>query len=890
MKKKSFYQLIQHETQRREEIENDLMIRLRQQEVIAGFGEFSIKSKDLNSIINESVSIVTQTLDVELCKVLQLMPDGNEMLLRAGLGWNDGLVGHAMINAGPHTQAGLALHTSKALIVSDLRKEGNLHESTLLLDHGVVSGMSAVIQGRDRPWGVLGVHSRNPKKFTEYDTRFLVSVANILASAIERFHTEDELRRSRDELEIILDGISEGVTAQDPNGKILFSNRAALQILGYPDVHALYETPVRDVVKNFQMKNEEGKVIPVTELPGRQVFVKKKECTMKLRFRSTLNGAEEWAIVGSTPVFDETGNVTLAVNIFRIITDLVWKDEAQKVLAEAGKLFAETLQYENTMQALANMVIQRLADWCTVHLVTDDRQIKQLVVTHKDPSKISMALELQKKYPPDWESDGGLVRVLRTGEPQFYPEITDKMLRVTARDETELEFLRKLEMHSAVIVPLIARKQILGAISLIRSESSGGKFNQDEINLIQELANRAAIAIENVKLYQEASQLNTNLENRVALRTRQLEQANKLLITEIEERRKAEAAQRRSQSMLQTMFESSPDATILIDATGAILESNKQAEVMFGYPAEELVGQRIELLIPKRFQNRHIENRALYSIESGTRQMGSGLELFACRKSGEEFPVDILLSPIYMDTGTLVLSSIRDITEQKRLQTELAETHRRLFESVEAERKMLSQDLHDGPLQDLYGVALLLEGVRSNLEDSADVRDLDDCRNSVQAVAQTLRSICGNLRPPALSHFGLSKAIHSHLVKFQETHPGIEIDARIEDDGNLLSDRARLALYRVYQNSLNNIIRHAQAKNVRIDLHVNNENLIFSISDDGKGFRVPRRWVELAREGHFGLVGMVERVEAIGGHLSVVSNVGEGTTIEVNVPLEPASQ
>ncbi|MBE0697404.1 MAG: PAS domain S-box protein [Anaerolineaceae bacterium] len=355
---------------------------------------------------------------------------------------------------------------------------------------------------------------------------------------------------------------------------------------------------------------------------------------------------------------------------------------------------------------------------------------------------------------------------------------------------------------------------------------------------------------------------------------------------DIEELRKTETALRKSQDILNSLFESAPDATILVDQSGLIVQVNQQAEMLFGWQREDLVGGLIDRLLPIRYWERHVHNRESYFKHMTTRPMGAGLKLYAARKDGTEFPVDVMLSPIHTEEGNLVISAIRDITEQKKLQVELAETHRHLFESVEAERKALSQELHDGPLQDLYGVMLSLEEIRPHVVDNDAVSEFETCKTSVQNVLQTLRTICGDLRPPALSHFGLEKTIRSHLTKLREAHPELNFEVHLENDGNFLSDRARLALFRVYQNTLTNIVRHAEAKNVKIEFHIDDDQLILKIRDDGRGFRVPDRWVELVRNGHFGLVGMVERVEAIGGHLDVLSDVGMGTTIQVNVPLD----
>ncbi len=151
----------------------------------------------------------------------------------------------------------------------------------------------------------------------------------------------------------------------------------------------------------------------------------------------------------------------------------------------------------------------------------------------------------------------GLPHVLQTGEPEYYPKITDEMLVASAEDEEHLASLRELGMKAAMTVPMIARGHILGAISLIWAKS-GRKYSDIEVELVEELARRSALAIDNARLYQEAQTFNAELEQRVEKRTRQLASSNKQLLIEVDERRKAEAALRKSKSLLQSLFEIRP--------------------------------------------------------------------------------------------------------------------------------------------------------------------------------------------------------------------------------------------------------------------------------------------------------------------------------------------
>lgn len=876
------------ERRRRMAVERDLNLRLRQQEAIAALGEYALRCRDLDALFAEAVRLVTLTLDMELCKILQLLPNGKELLLRAGTGWTDGLVGSITVGAELNSQAGFTLLSDQPVIVSDTSAETRFAESKLLQDHQVMSGMSVVIPGRSRPFGVLGVHSRHKRDFVQHDTRFIKAIASILASSVERFHTEEELRRSRDEMAIILQGITEGVTVQDTTGKIIFANQSAAHWIGFDSVEALLTARPTEILARFILYDENGDPFPVEKLPGRLSVQNARQETARVRFRVKETGEERWSIVDAAPIFDDSGRVMQTVNIFRDITDMALSEQYQKLLAEASEQLSTSLGYREILARIAQLSVPNLADWCIVDLLADSQELQRIAVVHKDPARLQLAAEYQALYPASLESDNGVSRVLRTGQPEYYPKITDEMLSSMAHDETHLAMLRALGIVSAIVVPLSVRGKTFGAITFIWAES-GRRFRQRDIELTAELARRAAIVVENARLYQEAQELNAELEQRVENRTRQLEQSYQRVAQEVEERRRAEQALQKSETLLNSLFESAPDAAILVDSTSQIVRVNQQAEQLFGYRREELFGRPIDLLIPARLRGYHARQRAHYFEDMVTRSMGAGLELSALRKDGQELPVDIMLSPVHTEQGELVICSVRNITEQKRLHAELAETHQRLFESIEAERLSLSQELHDGPIQDLYGIGLNLEALRADLPPGEALDTLMAAKDNLQMVIQGLRTICGELRPPTLAQFGLEKAIRSHLAKLRETHPGISFKAELMNDGALLSERARLALYRVYQNAVSNTLRHAGAKNILIDFRIEADEIHFVIQDDGKGFSIPRRWVDLAREGHFGLVGMIERVEAIGGRLEVESEIGRGTTVRVSVPRESAA-
>lgn len=179
------------------------------------------------------------------------------------------------------------------------------------------------------------------------------------------------------------------------------------------------------------------------------------------------------------------------------------RERGAQLLNEASKALSSTLDYEKTLQSVAKLAVGYLADWCGVDLADEHGGVRQVVVAHKDESRVRWARELNKRYPPDYEAPTGVGEVIRSGRAAIYPEIPDEMLVSSARDDAHLEILRELQIRSALIVPMIARGRTLGALTLISSDT-GRHYGEADQNLAQELATRAAIAIDNARLYRGA--------------------------------------------------------------------------------------------------------------------------------------------------------------------------------------------------------------------------------------------------------------------------------------------------------------------------------------------------------------------------------------------------
>ncbi|HET9636389.1 MAG TPA: CHASE3 domain-containing protein [Gemmatimonadaceae bacterium] len=174
-----------------------------------------------------------------------------------------------------------------------------------------------------------------------------------------------------------------------------------------------------------------------------------------------------------------------------------------KLLSDASRALSSSLDYETTLEIVAQLAVREMADWCAVDLVEADGQIRQAIVAHRDPEKVKWAKELRKRYPPDYDEPGGVGQVIRTGRAEIHRDIPDEVLAAAAKDADHLAILRKLQIKSAQIIPMIARGRTLGALTLVSGEQGRNLIAADE-SLAMELATRAAIAIDNAQLYRAA--------------------------------------------------------------------------------------------------------------------------------------------------------------------------------------------------------------------------------------------------------------------------------------------------------------------------------------------------------------------------------------------------
>jgi PAS domain S-box-containing protein len=330
------------------------------------------------------------------------------------------------------------------------------------------------------------------------------------ASAIARDISEarrlrQALAQSHDQLQAIVQAVADGITVQEPGGQVIFANAAAARLVGYPSPEALIAAGIGEATARFAVFDEAGNPFPLRDLPGLRVLRGEPGGDVLLRFRELAAGEERWAIVRALPARDAAGGLRFAVNAFQDVTQLKRGERSLRYLLEASRLLAASLDYETTLQSLARLVVPELADWCTVHLRDHDGAIRQLAVAHVDPAKVAWAEALAERYPPPADAARGYLSVIRTGASELLSDIPNDLLEAAAPDAEALALLRGLGLSSSLCVPLRTGDTVLGALTFVAAES-GRRYTDDDMALAEELARRAAVAIENANLYRTAQE------------------------------------------------------------------------------------------------------------------------------------------------------------------------------------------------------------------------------------------------------------------------------------------------------------------------------------------------------------------------------------------------
>ncbi len=358
-------------------------------------------------------------------------------------------------------------------------------------DMGFEAFVAIPVTSGDETLGGFSASFREAREFDAATRTFLATLGEQCGLALARaraFVAEHEAREFTAE---IVGSVRDGFVALDAEGRFTFVNPRAEEMLRRPAAELL------------GLRLEEAfpaSVASAFVLAAHRVLESRAPEVVEA-FSPTLRRWMEGRLYPSS-----RGGLTI---FFEDATARRHAREASDFLVEATGVLSASLDHETTLRAVARAAVPRLGDWCAVDVLDDPTRpewpprLQRLAVVHEDPAKIALGAELQARYPTDWSADMGMAAVLRARAPLFLPEVTDAMVEASARDAEHARMIRALGLTSVIAVPLVARGVTLGALTLAMSES-GRRYDEADLALAQDLAQRAAVAVDNARLFGEA--------------------------------------------------------------------------------------------------------------------------------------------------------------------------------------------------------------------------------------------------------------------------------------------------------------------------------------------------------------------------------------------------
>jgi PAS domain S-box-containing protein len=668
----------------------------------------------------------------------------------------------------------------------------------------------------------------------------------------------------------LFDAIPLAVVSVDWDGYIQYVNQAAKSMLGEPDGRfKLEEWPQR-----FGFYLDDGIVpFPEQKLPIiRALHGETVEDAEEIVLRKKGDENKTWIAMSAEILRDENGNIEGAIALIRDITyrkqielsreKHVRRTEAiyrlSRALAEAGH------DLNKITRMAVDFAANEIGDFSLLTLLNSNGD-KLRITAFQDTSSTGQAL-LRKFMVPGYEYDptqslsGG---VIKSGEPVLIPSLPPEQLKAISLPAFQ-EFIHGVGIKSVLIVPLVGRSGVVGTMNVMRHRDSK-PLNVEDQSFLTDIAYRIALAIENCRLFES-------------------------LHSEITERLSAKQALDMSEARFRSIFEFTTVGIKVLDLDGKILQTNFAFQAMIGYTEEELVGNQFyKFLHPedvrrasKLFQDAKVNGTSYFRFEHRAIHKDKSIvwvkTIFTVIQNGNDDR-----------RPAFVVGILENITDQKRMELEMAELNSRLQNSMELERLRLAQELHDNPMQSLYSAIYRIEELRGGAD--PDLKEgLTDVKQHIQNVLQDLRATAKELRPPTIFNFGLENAIRSHANDILEKHPDLSIFLSLAHDRQILPEKVRLALFRIFQQSLANVLRHAKATEVHVRFSFDAEEAHLEITDNGEGFDVPANWIDFVRQGHYGLAGAAERANALGGVFKVRSKLGSSTTIQVIIPWKDSTE
>jgi PAS domain S-box-containing protein len=489
-------------------------------EFVAGASALLARSLDYETTLRQVARLAVPDI-ADWCGVLLTEPDGDEREISSG--YNDPTLEAVLLEirrrrreASDASESRRVAESGEPILATDVRMavddDVDAEQRELIARLAPKSYLIVPLAARGRSLGSMTLLStREGRHYGESDLAFVTALAERCAVAIDNARLHDSAERSLSLLDTVFSTAPVGLGLVDRDlcfvrvneTFAVFADRPLQELVGRAVPDLLRERGVVDdtVVPAYRRVLETGEPVLDREL-----------------MRIAADGAPRHWNASFTPVTHADGSVTGVIVTVVDVTERRALLEAERdarvradFLARAGSILDASLDYEETLRSVAQIAIPEVADWCAVSVLDDGGTLHEVAMAHVDDAKLDIGRELSERFPPDPDSPSGTIGVARTGMTAYVPDITDEMLTASITDPEQLELVRRLGLRSVVIAALKARGRLFGTLTLASAES-GRRFEQADVQLAEELALRAGIAIDNARLYTERSRIAHTLQ------------------------------------------------------------------------------------------------------------------------------------------------------------------------------------------------------------------------------------------------------------------------------------------------------------------------------------------------------------------------------------------
>jgi len=811
----------------RHRCEDEIGAYSQRQAAVAEIGRQALTGGELEDLFAEAVSLVARTLGVEYCRLLELLPDDHAFILKAGVGWKDEYtVGQVQVSAGKESQAGFTLLSDEPVMVKDLRTETRFSDVLLLQDYEVVSGMSAIVRGVERPYGVLSVHSTSARTFAPDDVSFLRAVANVLAEAVGRKRSEDDLRRSESQFRALFENAPDAVLIANDRGVYSDANPAACDLLAVPYDKIIGRT-INDFIEQdstaessvaweaflkagmerrvILLRRPDGKVLDVdfyataNFLPGRHFSVlrditERRKAEEKIeQSANQLAEAQKLAHVGSWNWDLLTNALTWSDEHFRIFglnpgeIDPSYQSVVAKYIHPGDRdllkgFVEDSLKTLTPFSFLYRVVkpngVMRIIKSCGNVITNEEGKPIKMVGTAQDVTEFKQKEEEQRQLNAELESQRQRLNDIVASVPGVVWEAwgqpdanTQRMNFVSDYVETMLGY--KVEEW------LSTPNFWLTIVHPDDKEQAGSDAAADFVS------GKTIIKREFRWLTKDGRVLWVESQSMVATDDQGQPVGMRGVTTDISERKQAEDELRRQLDFNQAITTSLGEGVYAVDQNGRVTFMNKAAEGVLGWTLRELFGQKIHEVI--HFQQAdgtptlEVDCPLLRALKSGD---STEIEDDAfTRKDGRIFHVSYSSAPI-MTNGQPVgaVLAFRDETERRTLEAELRQSQK--MEAVGS--------LAGGIAHDFNNLLTVINGyselsLRGLQPEDALALNIEEIKKAGKRAATLTRQLLAFSRKQVLQPKVLDlNTVISDLEKMLRRLIGEDIDLRTVLKGGLL--------------------------------------------------------------------------------------------------------